>query len=80
MRCVSNPVARGLNAARNTGIAETTGELIWLPTQDPVATWRARSILRLGLGTRLALDFEAMLDGTFETAIARGNLLGLVYF
>lgn len=61
-------------------VSLTTGELIWLPTQDPVATWRARSTLRLGLGKRLALDLEAMLDGTFDTAIARGNLLGLVYF
>ncbi len=61
-------------------VSLTTGELIWLPTQDPVATWRARTTLRLGLGKRLALDLEAMIDGTFDTAIGRGNLLGLVYF
>ena len=34
VRCVRHPVARGLNAARNTGIAETTGELICFVDDD----------------------------------------------
>ena len=34
VRCVRHPVARGLNAARNTGIAETTGALICFVDDD----------------------------------------------
>jgi hypothetical protein len=61
-------------------VSLTTGELIWLPTQEPVALWRARTTLRLGLGSRFALDLEATVDGSFDTAVGRGHLLGLVYF
>lgn len=34
VRCVSHPESRGLNAARNTGIAETTGDLICFVDDD----------------------------------------------
>ena len=61
-------------------VSLTTGELIWLPTQAPSELWRARSVLRLGLGRRFALDLEGIADGSFDDAAFRGHLLGLVYF
>ncbi len=57
-------------------VSLTTGELIWLPTQDPTFTWQARSILRLAMGPIFALNAEAQLDQ--ERAIAQ--LSALVYF
>ncbi|TMQ12483.1 MAG: DUF4105 domain-containing protein [Deltaproteobacteria bacterium] len=57
-------------------ISLTTGELIWLPTQAPRATWLARSILRLGLATNIALDLEGQLDNRAATA----GLMTMLYF
>jgi hypothetical protein len=57
-------------------ISLTTGELIWLPTQAPRATWLARSILRLGLGQNVALDLEGQLDNRAATA----SLMTMLYF
>jgi hypothetical protein len=57
-------------------ISLTTGELIWLPTQAPRATWQARSILRLGLARTVALDLEGRLDDHAATA----GLFTMLYF
>ena len=57
-------------------VSLTTGELIWLPTQRPRATWEAKSILRLGLGSSFALSLEGKLDAR----VATGGLMTLLYF
>lgn len=49
-------------------ISLTTGELIWLPSQAPRATWQGSSILRWGVAGGLALSLEAKLDNHAATA------------
>ncbi len=57
-------------------VSLTTGELIWLPTQDPTATWYARSILRYAFGPMFALNLESSLDARAQT----NQFSALVYF
>lgn len=57
-------------------VSLTTGELIWLPTQAPRATWQARSILRLGIASGFALDLEGQLDAQAATA----GVMTMMYF
>ena len=57
-------------------VSLTTGELIWLPAQEPTALWQARSILRLGVGRMLGFGVEATLDAR---ALA-GQATTLLYF
>jgi hypothetical protein len=57
-------------------VSLTTAEWIWLPLQEPFATWEARSVLRLGLMKSFALDLEALIDARAATA----RLAALLYF
>jgi hypothetical protein len=57
-------------------VSLTTGELIWLPAQQPTALWQARSILRLGVGRLLGFGLEGTLD---ERALT-GQVLTMLYF
>jgi len=57
-------------------VSLTTGELIWLPAQQPTALWQARSILRLGIGRVLGLGIE----GTADARALTGQLMTMLYF